>query len=191
MQEWWFTWLALPGLIFMARTTDVGLSTLRILFIGQGRRSLAAATGFFEAIIWLTVVSQTFKHLDNPLAIIAYGGGFAMGNVVGMMLEGRLRLGVQVARIIGASDPTVLQASLKALDIGFTRLEGHGAQGPVWVLFTVVRRRDVPRLLEAVERVAPHAFVSIEDVRRVDHGVFPHPPTATEWPGWRLLRKAR
>lgn len=191
MEDWWFKWLVLPGLIFLARTTDVSLSTLRILFIGQGRRALAAATGFFEAIIWLTVVSQTFKHLGNPLAIIAYGGGFAMGNVVGMALEGRLRLGVQVARIIGAQDSVPLETGLRALDIGFTRLQGHGAQGPVWILFTVVRRRDVPRLLEEVERVAPQAFVSIEDVRRVDHGVFPQPPTASPWPGWRLLRKAR
>lgn len=186
-----YEWVALPLLIFLARTTDVGLSTLRILFIGQGRRALAAGTGFFEAIIWLTVVSQTFKHLDNPLAVIAYGGGFAMGNVVGMMLEGRLRLGVQVARIIGAKDTSALEERLKVAGIGFTRLEGFGAQGPVRVLFTVVRRRDVPQLLATVEATAPQAFVSIEDVRRVDFGVFPRPPVASEWPGWRLMRKAR
>lgn len=191
MQAELFEWVVIPLMIFLARTTDVGLSTLRILFIGQGRRLLAASTGFFEAIIWLTVVSQAFQHLDNPLCYIAYGGGFAMGNVVGMMLEGKLRLGLQVARVIGAFDTAALEKRLRETDIGFTRLEGHGAQGPVAVLFTVVRRRDVTRLLALVEEVAPQAFVSIEDVRRVDSGVFPSPPTASPWPGWRLLRKGR
>lgn len=168
----WMYWLW-PVIIFCARVTDVGLSTMRILFISQGRTRLAAATGFVESLIWISVVAQTFRHLDNPLCILGYAGGFATGNALGMHIERKLAMGMQVVRIITQSDAAPLLQALQAADFGTTVVDAEGARGKVKLVFTVVRRRDVPRISQLIKTYTPRAFISIEDVRRAEEGVFP------------------
>jgi len=76
-----FAWVVLPLLIFLARICDVSLDTLRLIFVAKGIRKVAANSWFLWVIIWLLAVSQIMKHLDNVICYIAYGGGFAMGQL--------------------------------------------------------------------------------------------------------------
>jgi hypothetical protein len=41
IDEFWVTWLVIPGLIFLARVSDVTIGTLRIVFISKGFKFLA------------------------------------------------------------------------------------------------------------------------------------------------------
>jgi hypothetical protein len=88
-----FNWLILPLLIFLARISDVTLSTIRIVFVMSGRRNLAPVLGFFESLIWLIAISQIIKNISSPLSYVAYAGGFATGTYVGMFIEEKLALG--------------------------------------------------------------------------------------------------
>lgn len=188
----WVEWVFLPLLIFAARTIDMSLSTLRILFIAQGRRGLAPLVGFFESLIWLLVVGQAIKHLDNPACLFGYAGGFACGNLVGMSIERRLAMGTRLLRIIPSGDTTGLVDELRAQGQGVTVFDGHGVAGQVKMLFTVVRRRDLPTVLETVDRLAPSAFLSIEDVRQAHQGTYlaPDPGKESFWSRLKA-RKAR
>lgn len=167
-----FHWIVLPLVIFMARTIDMSLSTLRIVFVAQGRRRLAPLVGFFESLIWLVVIAQALKHLDKPLCVIAYAGGFAMGNLVGLEIEHRLAMGLRLLRIFPHGDDQPLVDALRAHGQGVTVFDGQGVAGPVKMLFTLVRRRDLPVVLETVRRVDPVAFLSIEDVRQAVQGTY-------------------
>lgn len=189
-----FAWVFLPVLIFLARTTDMGLSTLRILFIAQGRKFLAAMMGFFEALVWLFVIGQILNHLSNPLCVMAYAGGYAAGNALGLYIEERLAMGLQILRIVTQSDPAALIEELKEAGHGVTAVDGSGAMGPVKLLFTVVRRREVGRVTEMISRLAPRAFFSVGDVRRAAEGVFLPPQRllpSVRWRSWRTLRKSK
>lgn len=53
-----FKYVILPFLIFFARVCDVTLSTIRIIFVMNGKRNIAPILGFFEAFIWLLAVGQ-------------------------------------------------------------------------------------------------------------------------------------
>lgn len=190
-----FVWVLLPLFIFCARAADVGLSTLRILFIAQGRAVLAPLVGFFEALIWLIVIGQILTHLTNPVAVIAYAAGFAAGNSVGLLLERWLAMGLQAVRIITQVDSQKLVDRLADEGFGVTVIDARGAKGQVQVLFTVVRRRDVPRVIGLAGEHNPRAFLSVEDVRRSSEGVIPGPSGVLGWPErWKLtgaLRKAK
>jgi len=168
-----YAWLVLPLAIFVARAFDMTLSTLRILFISQGRTKLAPLFGFFEALIWLLVMSQVLKHIANPMNAVAYAAGFAMGNLVGLRLEERLAMGMRILRIILPPDADELVADLREQGFGVTVVDGEGWKGPVKVLFTLVRRRDVSPALETVRRHHAGAFFSVEDVRQAAQIYFP------------------
>jgi len=181
----------LPLAIFLARTVDMSLSTLRIVFIAQGRRGLAPLIGFFESLIWLVVVGQAIQHLDNPVCLFGYAGGFAFGSLMGLILEEKLAMGNRLVRIILPGIAQGLVDTLRSTGQGVTVLDGQGVGGPVQLLFTIVRRRDIEKVLAAVNRVAPNAFVSIEDIRQAHQGSYFAPQEGEGF--WRrlLARKAR
>ena len=81
--------------------------------------------------------------------------------------------------------------STRSTGQGVTVLDGQGVGGPVQLLFTIVRRRDIEKVLAAVNRVAPNAFVSIEDIRQAHQGSYFAPQEGEGF--WRrlLARKAR
>ncbi len=168
-----YTWILLPLLIFFARVIDVGLGTLRIIFTARGKRQLAPLLGFVEVFIWVAVISQMVRGVNHVVAYLAYAAGFAAGNYVGMWIENRLALGTVVLRVILAQGGDLLADTLHEAGYGVTRVDGQGANGPVKLIYTIVRRKDLPGVLQVVHQATPKAFIAIEEVRSTEQGIFP------------------
>ena len=168
----YFNWIILPILIFLSRLGDVTMATLRHIFISKGLRKIVPIIGFFEVMIWLVAMRQVFSHLDNIACFIAWAAGFSAGTYLGMYIEERLAIGTQIIRIITNEPIADLVDALKKDHQGITIVDGHGAMGPVKLIFTIVKRSNKKQVLNLVEQHAPHAFYSIEDVKSFEHGVF-------------------
>lgn len=168
-----FKWVVLPIIIFVARMADVSLGTLRNVFISKGFRNIVPMIGFFEVLIWLVSIRQVMRHLDNPLCYIGFAGGFAAGTYVGLFIERKLALGMQVLRIITSQDSHELVNALQLQNVGVTIMDGHGAKGPVKIIFTIVKRKDIDLVRGIIRDINPNAFYSIEDIRVANQGVFP------------------
>jgi len=160
----------LPLLIFLARILDVSLGTMRIVFVSKGLRRLAPLVGFFEVFIWIIAIKEVMQNLTNIVSYIAYAGGFAMGNYLGLKLEKRLAIGISMIRVVTSRDPDPLFQSLILKGVGFTRVRGEGSQGEVGILFMIVRRVEIESVMEIVKKHNPHAFYTIEDVGSVRDG---------------------
>mgnify|MGYP001343166191 CR=1 FL=1 len=173
MNSEFFTWVILPALIFLARVADVSVGTLRIAFIARGKRVIAPILGFLEVLIWLLAIGQVLKNMTNVITYLAYAGGFAAGNFVGMWLEDRLAVGHQVLRIITSRDAGNLISYLREQGFGITIVEAQGQTGPVKIIFTIIKRKDMPKVEEAIKNFNPKAFYSLEDVRLPREGIFP------------------
>ena len=169
-----FAWFILPLLIFLARISDQTIGTLRLIFLSKGQKFLAPFLGFFEVIIWLIAVSQIMKHLDNVLAYIAYGGGFAMGNYIGMVIEEKLSIGNVLVRIIPKKDTSELIAYLRESNYGVTSVNAEGSKGEVDIVFTIIKRKDIENVVSIINRFNPNAFYTIEDVKAINEGIFKH-----------------
>jgi len=168
-----YTWFVLPLLIFVARVIDVSMGTVRVIFVSRGFKYLAPVVGFFEVIIWLLAIGQIMQNLSNPVCYIAYGGGFAMGNFIGICIAEKLSLGLARIRVVTHTDALPLVECLKNEDYGVTSVDGHGASGQVKVVFTIVPRRQVPRVVAIIKQFNPQAFYTIEEVGVAEKGVFP------------------
>jgi uncharacterized protein YebE (UPF0316 family) len=187
MQSDLFNWLILPLLIFLARTCDVTLATLRNIFISRNIKKIVPFLGFFEVLIWLVAVSQTIHNLHNVACYIAFAGGYSMGIFVGITIEEKLALGKQVLRIITNQDPTSLVSALYDAKMGVTVIEGRGVKGPVKVIFTTLKRKDVQIVDEMIRKYTPNAFYTIEDIRNSSLGVFPEKKGESKYSFLRML----
>ena len=168
-----FEWLILPILIFIARTCDVTLGTLRNVFISKGLRSIVPFVAFFEVLIWLISIRIIMQQLDNIMTYLGFAGGYAMGTFVGLSIERRLALGNQVLRIITPKESSSLITAMQKHNMGVTVIDGHGAKGPVKIIFTIIKRKDLELIQNLINEHAPKSFYSIEDVRSTAQGVFP------------------
>jgi len=168
-----FVWIIIPLLIFIARVSDVTLGTVRVIFVSKGMKYLAPVVGFFEVLIWLLAIGQIMNNLSNPACYIAYAGGFATGNYVGIIVAEKLSLGIVLLRVITQKDGGELIQSLSSEKYGVTSVEGLGAQGKVNIVFTVIPRKEILRAIEIVKNFNPAAFYTIEDISFVEEGIFP------------------
>jgi len=187
-------WVILPLFIFLARLSDVTLGTLRIVFVSRGRKKIAPLLGFVEVLIWLAAIGQVMQNLNNFVCYIAWAGGFAMGNLAGIILEERIALGLLVVRIITAGHPGELSRKLHDQGFGVTRVDAHGINGRVDLIFTIIRRKDFPHLEMTIRNTDPDAFYSVEDVRSASDMVYsPTQPkgTGSLFAGIFPIRKAK
>ncbi len=167
-----YNWVTLPLIIFFARICDVSLGTLRHVMTSRGYKHISPFLGFFEVLIWIIVVSQVMKQANNFACYFAWAGGYAMGNYIGIIIEEKIALGLQIIRIISHEKCDELIAQLQLANHGATVVEGSGSKGPVKIIFTIVKRKNIDTLVDVIQKHNPGAFYSIEDIRDVKRGVF-------------------
>jgi len=168
-----FTWVILPLLIFFGRILDVSLGTIRIILVSKGLKNIAPFFGFFEVFIWILVIGQIMRNLNNIFLYVSYAGGFAMGTFVGIQLENRLSLGMAIIRIITGREATELIRVLRSQHYGVTVVDAESPTGKVKIIFSVISRHDLQEVVKDIKKFNPHAFYTIEDVRFVSEGIFP------------------
>ena len=173
----WYNLVFLPLVIFASRVADVSLGTMRIILTSRGKRNIAPFLGFAEVLLWLVVVSRLVTRSHTPLAFLGYAAGFALGNFLGIYIEEWFAMGHVIVRVILQKGGEELFKALQAARCGVTAFDGMGSRGPVKLIFTVVRRKDLQNVIDIINAVCPGAFFSVEDVRTAQAGIFPSHPS--------------
>ena len=166
-----YTYGILPLLIALARIIDVSIGTIKIIQISRGNKLLAPLLGFFEVLVWLVAVTSIFQNLNNWVCYIAYALGFALGSYIGIKIEEKLAIGVQLIRIITRKNAGNLINSLRENGYGVTAIKAEGSTGEVGVLYSIVNRKNMNKIVEIIQAHNPNAFYTIEDIRFVSQPI--------------------
>ena len=181
MDTIYFDYIVLPLLIFMARIIDVSLDTLRVIMISKGYRKFAPFIGFFQALIWIIIITRIMENLDNWTTYIGYAAGFGMGTYVGMRIEQKIALGHELLRIITHTGADDLVRALRKQGFTVTTVIGEGRDGPVGILFLILKRRVITEVVSLVKQYNPNAFYTIEDMRFVRDPEYMPPTRRLKW----------
>lgn len=157
-------------IIFALRVGDMALDTIRVLFVVRGRKGLAWVLGFFQALIFVVAISGVLANANNIWNILAYAGGFATGNVIGMLIEERLAIGFIRVTIISSIRGAVITEKLRAAGYAVTEIPARGRDGTVSMLQLSVRRKEVPEVETIALEADAESFVTSEDVRPLRRG---------------------
>lgn len=179
--SFYFTYLILPLFIFLSRIMDVTFGTIRIVMVSKGHKLWAPFLGFFEVFIWLIAISKIFENLDNWVCYFAYAGGFATGNYIGLIIEEKLAVGIVKIQIITRKEAGKLISNLKEAGYGITYHEARGGSENVSIIYSIIKRHEIPKVEKIVKATNPKAFYSIEDVKSVSHDLFPLKAAGRRW----------
>jgi len=171
-----FSYIILPVLVFLARILDVSMGTLRIIFVSKGLKYFAAMLGFFESLTWLIAVTQVMQNLHSWQTYVAFALGFGAGNYVGIILEERIALGNLLIRIITQKEASELVNVLWSHGYGVTSVDARGESGPVNLIFSITKRKNLDKIIAIIKEYNPNAFYTIEDMRYVNQ-TYPAPLT--------------
>lgn len=166
--------VVIPIFIFLARILDVTMGTIRIIFISKGLKYLAPLVGFFEVLVWLFAITQIMQNLTNFLNYIAYAGGFAIGTFFGIYLESKLAMGYLSVVTVTKKDPTGLIEKLEISGYKTTSIDAKGKKSNVEMIFTIVKRKRLRRVVNIIKNFDPRAFYSVEDVKYMHEIHLPH-----------------
>lgn len=166
-------WVLIPALIFVARLIDVTLATMRHILVARGAKRVVPLLAFVEVTVWLLAMTQIMSNLDNLAYSFAWAAGFAAGTYCGIVLEEKLALGYQLVRVFCHRNQEELAARLREYHYAVTTVTGNGGRGRVEVVLVAVARSKVRGLMSVLRKFHPSLFVTIEDLRTVQAGVFP------------------
>jgi uncharacterized protein YebE (UPF0316 family) len=156
--------------IFILRITDVSMGTLRVIMVMRGMRRWAALLGFVEVTIWVIAISQVIGHLDTVWNVVGYSGGFATGTLVGMWLESKLALGYLDIHIVSMTKGQEIAQKIRQAGYGATQVRAEGQSGPVHLIDVVAPRKQVPDILQLVNKIDAQSFVTVDEARQVVRG---------------------
>ena len=165
-------YVLLPLGIFLARTIDTSLGTLRIVLISRGARKAVRLVGFIEVLLWVIAIGQIIQNLNNWAGYLAWALGFTVGSMIGFRIEDKLALGKHQLRIITSQPIDGFLAALKTINQGYTVFDGMGANGPVKQIFLILNRQNNEEITALVKKHVPMSFCSVSDVMATDSGVF-------------------
>jgi uncharacterized protein YebE (UPF0316 family) len=154
-------------LIVLARITDVSLGTIRMVSVVQGRRAFAAVLGFFEAVVFISVVAKVLLNMNQPVYALAYGLGFATGTYLGMLIEQRLAFGKQLVFLLTPKGPELAEV-LRAGDYRVAEVKGHTRDGDLTILCVEILRREAQKLIRLASIVDDRCVFIVHDIRLAD-----------------------
>ena len=158
------------GLIFVLRVANMSLDTVRVKMVMRGKKTISWVLGFVQTVIHVSVLTTVIQDLTNILNLVAYAGGFATGNVVGMWVEERLAVGHINLRIMSPALGVAIVKRLREEGYGVTEIPARGKDGAVTLLNASIYRRHVGEVMNMVEQIDPDAFMTAEDTRPIRRG---------------------
>ena len=152
-------------IIFLAKIIEVTLATLRIVFISKGQRNIGFIVAIFEITIWVVLAGTVVVGItEDPIKMVAYIFGFAIGCYVGSWLEERIALGITNFNIV--TSEAISQKIIKVLkenEVGFTILDAHGQKEDNKYIVAYVARNRKKDIITKLKAIDEHYFLTMSD----------------------------
>lgn len=167
---WWVLLL-----IYVVKTIEVTISTMRIILIQRGFRKLGTLLAFIEVLLWVFVAASVVQNINEaPVKAIVYSIGFATGVFLGSLIESKLAFGHVLVQVI-SSEPasTNIVEMVRSRGSGATEIDGKGLNTSRKVLLVYVERSETTDMLSSIRSIDPKAVVGVSDVNNLSGGYLP------------------
>ncbi|WDV44641.1 DUF5698 domain-containing protein [Clostridiaceae bacterium M8S5] len=159
-------------LILFVKVIEVTLATTRIVFITKGERVKGAVIGFFEVLIWVMLISTVLTNLsEDPIKVLIYALGFALGNYIGSIVEEKIGVGTtRVEMIVKQENGDELAKVIRSHGFAVTLIQGEGMNFNRKVLISHIQRKRTNEFIEIVKEKEKNVVITINEIKAVYGG---------------------
>ncbi|MDD3186971.1 MAG: DUF5698 domain-containing protein [Bacilli bacterium] len=161
--------------IFCARIMDVSLGTLRMIVTVKGKKLLAACIGFFEVLIWFSIVREALNTDETSVFIaVFYALGFATGTYIGGFLSDVLIKGTLSVQVVLSNQDfyVVDQIRNHGFAVSVMDVKGKEEDKDKFMLFIEIDKKKVDQLTKLIKKLDSRAFIVVNETKMVQNGFF-------------------
>lgn len=161
--------------VMLGRMCDVPLSTVRTILLVKGKTVFAALTGLLETMIWFLVVREAIStEIGGFFVALFYGGGFAIGTLLGGLLAKKFISGSVEAQIVIDKKNAGIIPKIRENGFGVSVVnvnESEYGEGK-HMLFIELDENRLPELRRLIKKLDEHAFMIVKETKFYQNGFF-------------------
>ena len=161
-------------IVFFVLLLTSCVSTLKVIFLVKGQRTIAIIINFFEAAIGLsvgiTVISHAIKSGINFFIILFYSLGAAAGLFLGMIISQIFSKNFFSVNIFTKKPGTLMEDLLRKNGFGVTCYIGSGKEGDLKSLNVICKKADLVKLNAIVSDIDNKAMVASHAIEGLSGG---------------------
>lgn len=157
-------------IILVINIVYVSFSTIRMILTLKGRRYIAALVSMVEVVVYIMGLSIVLDNLDGIQNIIAYAIGFALGIIIGSIIEERLALGYISVNVISSQPELEFSDTLREGGYGVTSWRSSGMDGDRLTMQILTSRKRELNLYKLVSEIDPRAFIVAYEPKHIQGG---------------------
>src|SRR5690625_2999131 len=157
-------------IILVINIVYVSFSTIRMILTLKGKRDLAALVSTFEVVVYILGLSIVLDNLSGVQNIIAYAVGFALGIVIGSIIEERLALEYITVNVVSTNPELPFTKTLRKEGFGVTTWTSSGMEGDRLSMQILAPRKQEIYLYKLVSEIDPRAFIISYEPKHIQGG---------------------
>lgn len=149
--------------IFISKTIELALGTLRIIVIANGRKVFGAILQGIIAIVWMCITGVVIVNITkDPFKIIAFALGSAFGSYVGSMIEEKMAIGSNMLLIIIRKE---LEEKIISIveENGYNIINIKNCDEEKAILMIVLTRKDRKRIVNLIRKEDKDATIIVDN----------------------------
>ncbi len=154
--------------IFFGKIVEVTASTLRMILINRGVRTVGALIALVEIALWLVIASSVLSGFREDIwKGVAYAVAYAAGNYLGSWLDEWFAFGLSSLQVV-ISDPDKareVSGIMRKKGFGVTLMDVYGAEEKHTMLMLTMKRKRTREAIAAIEAQYPEAVISVSDIK--------------------------
>ena len=137
-------------IIFISKTIELALGTLRIIVIANGRKIFGAILQGVIAIVWMCITGVVIVNITkDPFKIVAFSLGSAFGSYVGSVIEEKMAIGSNMLIVITKKElEEKIISIIKNNGYSVTNVEGCNKEKSILVV--VLTRKDRKNIVNLI-----------------------------------------
>lgn len=138
-------------IIFISKTIELALGTLRIIVIANGRKIFGSILQGVIAIVWICITGVVIVNIINdPFKIVAFALGSAFGSYIGGMIEEKMAIGSNLLIIIIKKE---LEEKIISIikNNGYTVTNVENCDKEKSILVVVLTRKDRKKIINLIK----------------------------------------
>ena len=154
-------------LIFISKIIENALSTLRLIVVANGKKKLGAILNGIIALIWIFVTSIVIIDVNkDPLKIIIFCIGSAVGSYLGSAIEEKIAIGTNMLICIIKE---IYEKELKDKLVNYQITTLCEKDKNYSILFIVMKRKEIRMISETIKNIDKNNILISEKIKTINN----------------------
>lgn len=150
-------------IIFISKTIELALGTLRIIVIANGKKLFGAILQGIIAIVWMCITGVVIVNITaDPYKIVAFALGSAFGSYIGSFIEEKMAIGNNLLLVIIKRElENTIVSTIKENGYSITNIENCDKEKNI--LAIILSRKDRKKIINLIRNIDKEAIIVIEN----------------------------